>query len=106
MLIHRYFFGQESAPHLVANVRAYVGDAELPTFQGEFNRSRYALILQGVYSTRIYLKQANDRVQTLLDSYAEPLSAWAWLLGTIRRAEKGDADSVPADTGGPVGQPQ
>lgn len=71
-----------SLPDFVARVRAQVGDNNLPTFQGEFNRGRYAVILQGVYSTRMYLKQANDRVQTLLESYAEPLSAWAWLLGS------------------------
>jgi alpha-mannosidase len=74
-----------SLPDFVARVRAQVGaqagQSNLSTFQGEFNRGRYAVILQGVYSTRMYLKQANDRVQTLLESYAEPLSAWAWLLG-------------------------
>jgi len=70
-----------SLPDFVARVRAQVEENNLPTFQGEFNRGRYAVILQGVYSTRMYLKQANDRVQTLLESYAEPLSAWAWLLG-------------------------
>jgi alpha-mannosidase len=65
----------------IARVRARVAQDHLPAFQGEFNRGRYAVILQGVYSTRMYLKQANDRVQTQLESYAEPLSAWAWLLG-------------------------
>ena len=54
---------------------------KLPIFEGEFNRGRYSVILQGVYSTRMYLKQANERVQALLERYAEPLAAWAWLLG-------------------------
>jgi len=71
-----------SLPDFVARVRAWVEQKDLPAFRGEFNRGRYAVILQGVYSTRIYLKQANDRIQTLLESYAEPLSAWAWLLGS------------------------
>ncbi|MFQ3660869.1 MAG: glycosyl hydrolase-related protein [Chloroflexaceae bacterium] len=69
----------------------YVREAappDLPVFCGELNRSRYAFGLQGVYSTRIYLKQANERVQTLLEHYAEPLSAWAWMLG----AECSDSD--------------
>lgn len=70
-----------SLPEYVARIRERVDD-ELPSFRGEFNRGRYAVMLQGVYSTRMYLKQANDRVQTLLEAYAEPLSAWAWLLGT------------------------
>ncbi len=69
-----------SLPEYVARIRAAVGD-DLPTFQGEFNRSRYANALQGVYSSRVYLQQANERAQTLLECYAEPLSAWAWLLG-------------------------
>lgn len=63
----------------VARVRA-VGD-ELPTFSGEFNRDRYAHNLQGVYSSRMYLQQANEQAQTSLECYAEPLSAWAWLSG-------------------------
>jgi mannosylglycerate hydrolase len=53
----------------------------LPSYQGEFNRSRYAFGLQGVFSSRMYLNQANERAQTLLECYAEPLSVWAWLLG-------------------------
>lgn len=64
----------------VEQVRAAV-DGELPVFQGEFNRSRYAYGLQGVYSSRMYLQQANARAQTLLECYAEPLGVWAWLLG-------------------------
>lgn len=67
-------------PDFVARVREQIGDNSLAIFQGEFNRGRYAVILQSVYSTRMYLKQANDRVQTLLEAYTEPLSGWAWAL--------------------------
>lgn len=70
-----------SLSDFITRLRAHVDHDTLPVFQGEFNRGRYAVILQGVYSTRMYLKQANDRVQTLLERYAEPLSAWAWVLG-------------------------
>ena len=69
-----------SLPEYIARVRA-AADGKLASFRGEFNRGRYAVTLQGVYSTRIYLKQANYRVQTLLERYAEPLAAWAWTLG-------------------------
>ena len=65
----------------VAHVRAAAGD-RLPSFQGELNRSRYAFGLQGVYSSRMYLNQANERAQRLLECYTEPLSTWAWLLGS------------------------
>ena len=64
----------------VVRVREAAGDT-LGTFRGEFNRSRYAFGLQGVYSSRMYLNQANERAQTLLECCAEPLSTWAWLLG-------------------------
>ena len=69
-----------SLPDYIERVRQAVG-SDLPTFRGEFTWGRYAVILQGVYSTRMYLKQANERCQTLLECYAEPLSAWAWVLG-------------------------
>lgn len=68
----------------VARVRSQAAEAAttkpLPTFQGEFNRGRYAFMLQGVYSSRMHIKQANEQVQTLLERYAEPLAAWAWTL--------------------------
>lgn len=54
---------------------------DLPRFSGEFRWGRYSEVLQGVYSTRIYLKQANQRVETLLERFVEPLAAFAWLGG-------------------------
>ena len=62
----------------IAQVRA--AQPELKQWSGEFNRGTYASVLQGVYSTRMYLKQANHRVLTLLERYAEPLSGLAWVL--------------------------
>ena len=56
-------------------------NTRLPEFCGELRWGKYAEILQGVYSTRIYIKQANHRVETLLERYAEPLAAIAWLCG-------------------------
>ncbi len=66
-------------PDYIQRVRAAA--PELPVFEGEFNRGRYALILQGVYSARMYLKQANEQVTTLLERYTEPIAVWASLLG-------------------------
>jgi alpha-mannosidase len=51
----------------------------LAEFQGEFRWGRYAEVLQGVYSSRLYIKQRNHKVETLLERYAEPLTAFAWL---------------------------
>ena len=62
----------------IAAVRA--AQPQLREWSGEFNRGTYASVLQGVYSTRMYLKQANHRVLTLLERYAEPLSGLAWVL--------------------------
>jgi mannosylglycerate hydrolase len=53
----------------------------LPVFEGEFRWGRYSEILQGVYSTRIHLKQQNHAGETLLERYMEPLTALAWLSG-------------------------
>lgn len=65
------------------DVEEYVGAARrtagpLQSYQGELRGSRYQHILAGVLSSRLYLKQENQRVETLLESYAEPLSALAW----------------------------
>ncbi len=63
----------------VAAVRAR--GPELPVVEGEFNRGRYSPILQGVYSTRMPLKQRNWAVQQLLERVAEPAAVFAWLGG-------------------------
>lgn len=41
----------------------------------------YANLLPGVFSARTYIKQANARVQTLLEKRAEPLATFASMLG-------------------------
>lgn len=52
----------------------------LKTYRGEFRSGRYQYLLSGVFSSRMPLKQANWRVQTLLERYAEPLCSLAWLV--------------------------
>jgi len=61
--------------------RVRAAGADLPRFEGEFRWGRYSEILQGVYSTRIHLKQENHATETLLERYMEPLTALAWLAG-------------------------
>jgi alpha-mannosidase len=54
----------------------------LETITGELRGGEdYANLLPGVLSARVYLKQHNAHVQTLLESYAEPLALCASLLG-------------------------
>lgn len=48
----------------------------------------YANLLPGVFSARMYIKQANARVQTLLEKRAEPLATFAWMLGARYPAEE------------------
>ena len=54
---------------------------ELGSVAGELHQGRYHPLLSGVFSARMYLKQANERTQTLLERWAEPASALAWLWG-------------------------
>ena len=54
---------------------------ELATYRGELHRGKFFPLLPGVFSTRMYLKQANERTQTLLEKWAEPSSAFAWMNG-------------------------
>ena len=69
-----------------------------PEYRGEFRWGRFSEVLQGVYSTRMYLKQENHRVENLLERYAEPLDALAWLAGSAESgAASADAASRPAE---------
>src|SRR4029079_700907 len=67
-------------PAYVAAVRNVV-DRDQPVLEvvrGELRSGTdYANLLPGVLSARVYLKQQNAHVQTLLESYAEPLSVMA-----------------------------
>lgn len=63
--------------------RALAADPhELEVVKGELRAGEdYAPLLPGVLSARVYLKQANARVQRELERWAEPLAAMAWMLG-------------------------
>ncbi len=71
-------------PAYVAAVRSSVEASrhDLDTVVGELRTGTdYANLLPGVLSARVYLKQQNALVQTLLESYAEPLAVFASMLG-------------------------
>lgn len=53
---------------------------ELAIVKGELRNCKNTPLLPGVLSSRIYLKQRNHEVQTLLESYAEPIAGFAWSL--------------------------
>src|SRR4029078_7307004 len=74
-------------PRYVDAVRAAVNAdgvaSALEVVHGEVRRgAEDGNLLPGVFSARVYLKQANARVQTLLEKRAEPLATFAWMLGT------------------------
>jgi alpha-mannosidase len=54
---------------------------ELAIYTGELREDRSGSLLSGTLSSRMPIKQANERCQTALESYAEPAASFAWLLG-------------------------
>lgn len=56
-------------------------DINLDTIRGELREDNNCMILAGTLSTRMYLKQSNERCQTALEKYAEPFASLAALLG-------------------------
>jgi mannosylglycerate hydrolase len=80
-------------PAYVSAVRSAVTEHSvgetLEVIEGELRGGEdYANLLPGVFSARVYLKQANARVQTLLEKFAEPLASFAWMLGARYPAEE------------------
>ena len=53
----------------------------LAPVSGELHEGMEVALLSGIFSTRMYIKQANAAAQTLLEKSAEPLSTFAWSLG-------------------------
>jgi len=56
------------------------GNPKLKNVSGEFRSPAKAHLLVGVLSTRMWIKQFNNRCEKLLERWAEPLTAWAWLV--------------------------
>lgn len=54
---------------------------ELASLTGELHEGMETGLLSGIFSTRMYLKQANAAAQIVLEKLSEPLATFAWLLG-------------------------
>lgn len=54
---------------------------ELNTYRGELRSARYQPVLKGTYSSRIYLKQENERAQQMLEGLAERAAAAVFAQG-------------------------
>jgi len=61
---------------------------KLKTYQGEFYQGKHHIILTGVLSSRIYLKQLNYKAQTLLEKYAEPILSYSLAKGLCAYPEQ------------------
>ena len=53
----------------------------LASMKGELHEGMEVPLLSGIFSSRMYIKQANNSAQTLLEKVSEPLATFAWLLG-------------------------
>ena len=81
-----FTFRQSSLEEYFAALSAALKGRRLQVVRGELrdaNRTpgRDNRLLPHILSSRIYLKQQNERVQNLLERWAEPWSALAWLEG-------------------------
>ena len=96
-LLRRSFdgtFEQSTVERYADAVRTEIGTpgpgtrGELPLVEGELRFGyRYAFaVLGGVYSSRMYIKQANWKSEMLLERYAEPLHACGVASGMRSRA--------------------
>lgn len=52
----------------------------LKEFQGELRGGKYAHLLSGVLSARMWIKQRNTQIEYLYEKYAEPLATITWAL--------------------------
>ncbi|MFX1312000.1 MAG: glycoside hydrolase family 38 C-terminal domain-containing protein, partial [Promethearchaeota archaeon] len=53
---------------------------KLKNFEGELRGGKYAHILSGVFSTRMWIKQRNSKIEYLYEKYSEPISTITWAL--------------------------
>ncbi len=82
----RFDFRQSSLEGYFAALTAAIGDRSLQTVYGELRDTNRTpghgmRVLPHILSSRIYNKLQNERVQTLLERWAEPWSVLAWTLG-------------------------
>jgi len=58
---------------------------ELKSFQGELRGGRYAHLLSGVFSARMWIKQRNTAIEYLYEKYTEPLATITWALDKYKK---------------------
>ncbi|HEV2238086.1 MAG TPA: hypothetical protein VGR57_15605, partial [Ktedonobacterales bacterium] len=78
--------GESGTSAVIGTLPQYIeaiqrADPPLATHSGELRSSRYAHLLPGVLSTRMWIKQRNAACEAALTRWAEPAAALAWLEG-------------------------
>ncbi|MFW9828220.1 MAG: alpha-mannosidase [Candidatus Thorarchaeota archaeon] len=54
-------------------------------FEGELRGGKYANLLSGVFSARIWIKQRNTAIEYLYEKYTEPISTLVWILDKYKK---------------------
>ncbi len=74
-------------PAFLAAARASLKGKNItpPSVRGELRSSRRSNLLPGAHSSRMWIKQRNFHCETLLEKWAEPLSAWDVIAGAMER---------------------
>ncbi|GAJ04662.1 unnamed protein product, partial [marine sediment metagenome] len=61
------------------------GNPQLKQFKGELRGGKYAHLLSGVFSARMWIKQRNTAIEYLYEKYTEPLSTIIWSLDKYKK---------------------
>jgi mannosylglycerate hydrolase len=60
---------------------------DLKSYTGELRGSKYAYILAGVFSARMWIKQRNTEIEYLYEKYSEPMATITWALDKYNNFE-------------------
>ncbi|MFA5066095.1 MAG: glycoside hydrolase family 38 C-terminal domain-containing protein [Dehalococcoidia bacterium] len=79
-----YRFVHSTLPLYLADLQQWLAasNTAIPTITGELRDCRRQPVLPGTLSSRIWIKQSNNRCQVLLEKWAEPYSALSLLLAS------------------------
>jgi len=60
---------------------------KLKEFEGELRGGKYAHLLSGVFSARMWIKQRNTAIEYLFEKYTEPIATISWILDKNQKFE-------------------
>jgi len=86
VLVHGTLREHVAAVRAALDERAALGEGGAPTVRGELRSPKRSPQLPGVYSARMWIKQANAACQAALERYVEPTAALVAALGGPDRA--------------------